>query len=59
MIDNLRLYSNKVDLRNDKVLNEPKDANNDYIDALRYAFDRIIKTNGSYWHLFDKIGDDF
>ena len=59
IIDNLRLYSNKVDLRNDKVLNEPKDANNDYIDALRYAFDRIIKTNGSYWHLFDKIGDDF
>ena len=59
VIDNLRLYSNKVDLRNDKVLNEPKDANNDYIDALRYAFDRIIKTNGSYWHLFDKIGDDF
>ena len=59
VIDNLRLYSNKVDLRNDKVLNEPKDANNDYIDALRYAFDRIIKTNGSYWHLFAKIGDDF
>ena len=59
VIDNLRLYSNKVDLRNDKVLNEPKDANNDYIDALRYAFDRIIKTNGSYWHLFDKIGDNF
>lgn len=59
VIENLRLYSNKVDLRNDKVLNDPKDANNDYIDALRYAFDRIIKTNGSYWHLFDKIGDDF
>lgn len=59
VIDNLRLYSNKVDLRNDKVLNEPKDANNDYIDALRYAFDRMIKKDGSYWHLFAKIGDDF
>ena len=59
VIDNLRLYSNKVDSRNDKVLNEPKDANNDYIDALRYAFDRMIKKDGSYWHLFDKIGDNF
>lgn len=59
VIHNLRNYSNKVDKRNDKILPVPEDKNNDYIDAIRYALDAIIKKDGSYWHLFDKIGDDF
>jgi phage terminase large subunit len=44
-----RLYSWKVDRLSGDVLTEPVDANNHYVDALRYALEPIMKRVGLNW----------
>lgn len=43
VIDEIERYSWKVDKNTDEILNVPVDANNHWIDAMRYALNDIIK----------------
>ena len=47
-----RLYSYKVDRKSGDVLTDIVDANNHYIDALRYALGPLIKRAGYSWRGF-------
>jgi phage terminase large subunit len=51
-------YSYKTDRYTNDILTKLEDANNHLIDAIRYALNELMIYDGSYWYLFDRIGDD-
>lgn len=48
-IREFQLYSWKVDARSGEIRPDPVDANNHYIDALRYALEPIMRRAGINW----------
>ena len=60
-IDNFTKYTYQVNPRSGELLRKPEDANNDLIDALRYALESCMKrTRRSYNDInFEKYGVNF
>jgi phage terminase large subunit len=48
-IDNFRNYSYRVDKLTGDISSDPVDASNDFVDALRYALEPLIRPAGE-WH---------